>query len=65
MTAEMQGCVPLIIRGQQISTKFVQQLADVHVPAGCREVKARSAPAVANVGVKATLQKPLGIVEVD
>lgn len=64
MTTEMKSCVPLIICGQKISTKFMQQLADVYVPAGCSKVKACSAPAVTDVGVKATFQKPLGIVKV-
>ena len=64
MTAEMKSCVPLIICGQKVSSEFMQQLADVYVPAGCCKVKACSAPAVTNIWVKATFQKPLGIVKV-
>lgn len=63
MATQVEGSVPLIIRGQWISTKFMQQLADVHVPSGRGEVKACSAPAVSDVWVEATLQQPLGVGE--
>lgn len=64
MATQVEGRVPLVICGQWISSKLMQQLADVHIPSGRGEVKARSASAVSDIWIKATFQKPLGIGEV-
>lgn len=64
MATEVQRRVALVVRGQEVSTKLVQQLADVHVATGRSEVQPRAAAAVADVGVEATFQQALGVVEV-
>lgn len=64
MATQVEGCVPLIIRGQWVGTKLMQQLADVHVPSGGGQVEACSTSAVSDIWVKAAFQKPLGIGEV-
>lgn len=64
MATEVERRVALIVRGQRIRTKLMEQLTDVHVPSGRGKVKAGSASAVTDIWVKATFQKPLGIGEV-
>lgn len=51
MATQVQRCVSLIISGQQISSKLVQEAADVHIPSGGSQVEAGATPVVTDVGV--------------
>lgn len=64
MATEVKRCVPLVVCGQKVSPKFMQQLADVHIAPGCGEVQACPAPSVTDIWIKATFEKPFGIIEV-
>lgn len=51
MATQVQCCVSLIISGQQISSKLVQEAADVHIPSGGSQMEAGATPVVTDVGV--------------
>lgn len=64
VAAEVQRCVALVVGGEQVGAELVQQAADVDVAAGGGHMKAAAAPRVADVGVEAALQQPLGVCDV-
>lgn len=55
MATQVKCCISLIIGRQQISSKLVQETADVHIASGGSQVEAGAPPVITDVGVTSCL----------